>query len=219
MRITAIFLFFTVCFVHAQSDITFDDDSYLEDQIYVNLTYDKLVQLPEPISQTGFSYGLGFGFIKDLPVNERRNFGFGAGLGYAVNIYYFNVTETTASLTEEASTELKSNRIATHFIELPLELRLRTSTSQKYKFLRFYPGFKFGYIFATRSNLKQREDFEVEDVVEINELNYGFTFSAGYNKWNLHLYYGMNELFSEAKNNDYNISIHELRIGLIFYIY
>lgn len=218
MRITAIFLFFTVCFVHAQSETAFDDDRYLEDQIYINLGYNKLVQLPEPISQTGFSYGFGFGFIKDLPVNERRNFGFGTGLGYAVNTYYFNVTEISPGPLEDSS-ELKSNRIATHFIELPIELRFRTSTSQKYKFFRFYPGFKFGYIFATRSNLKQREDFQVEDVVDINEFNYGFTLSAGYNKWNLHLYYGMNELFSEAKNNTYDIAIHELRIGLIFYIY
>ena len=75
----------------AQSDSTFVDDKYLDDQIYLNLTYISLLNTPPPISQSGFSFGLGGGFIKDLPVNSRRNIGFGAGLGYGFNNYYFNV--------------------------------------------------------------------------------------------------------------------------------
>ena len=105
-----------------------------------------------------------------------------------------------------------------HTIEFPVELRFRTSTSTKYKFWRIYPGIKFAYVFSLNTNLKQREDFLVEDVVEIDKFLYGLTLSAGYNKWNIHVYYGLNSLFSESKNNSYEIDIHEIRLGLIFYI-
>jgi len=216
-KIAVIFLLFSF-FIHAQNDSTFVDHKYLEDQLYVNVTYIKLLELPNPISQTGFSYGVGLGFIKDLPINKKRNIAFGLGLGYGANVYYFNVKEADLSPTESNSNILKSNKISMHTIELPLEFRLRTSTAEKYKFWRLYPGFKMAYVFATNSSLKQRENFNVEDIIEINKFNYGITLSTGFNKWNLHVYYGLNDLFSQSKNNSYPINIQDLRIGLIFYI-
>ncbi|MCK4561919.1 MAG: PorT family protein [Flavobacteriaceae bacterium] len=217
-KITFIFYLLS-SFIYAQNDSTFVDHKYLEDQLYINVTYIKLLELPNPISQTGFSYGVGLGFIKDLPINKRRNVSFGLGLGYGVNSYYFNVKEAEASSTENSSTVLKSNKMAMHTIEMPIELRLRTSTAQKYRFWRLYPGFKVAYVFATNSSLKQREDFDVEDIIKINKLNYGITLSTGFNKWNLHVYYGLNEIFSPAKDNtSYLINIKDLRLGLIFYI-
>jgi len=221
MRKIALFFLFWVSFIHAQNENSFVDDKYLEDQIYINLTYIKLTELPTPISQTGFSYGIGFGAIKDLPFNERRNFGVGIGLGYGLNVYYFNVyyDNIISPSNDTSSNELKSNKISMHTVELPFELRFRTSTAEKYKFWRFYSGLKLAYVFATNSNLKQSEDFEVENVIEISKLNYGLTFSAGYNKWNFHLYYGLNDLFNESDTNNYNINIQDLRLGLIFYLF
>jgi len=218
MQKIALFFFLFSSFVYAQSDSTFVDHKYLEDQLYVNITYIKLVELPDPISQTGFSYGVGLGFIKDLPINKKRNIGLGLGLGYGANIYYFNVKEADVSPTENNSTELKSNKITMHTVEMPIEFRLRTSTAQKYKFWRLYTGFKMAYVFATNSSLKQREGFDVKDVIEINKFNYGVTLSSGFNKWNFHIYYGLNGIFSQSKGNSYPISIHDLRMGLIFYI-
>lgn len=218
MRKITLFFFLFSSFIYAQNDSTFVDHKYLEDQLYINVTYIKLLELPNPISQTGFSYGVGLGFIKDLPINKKRNIGLGIGLGYGANVYYFNVKEAEVSPTENSSTVLKSNKFVMHTVEMPIELRFRTSTAQKYKFWRLYPGFKMAYVFATNSSLKQREDFDVEDVIEINEFNYGVTLSSGFNKWNFHIYYGLNEIFSQSKGNSYPINIHDLRLGLIFYI-
>ncbi len=216
-KIIFFLLFIFSYFLQAQTEVEFEDNKYLEDQLYINITYIKMLDLPDQISQTGVPFGVGLGFIKDLPVNKRRNIAFGVGLGYASNTYYFNVKEELP-VDVETSNELKSNKISTHFIDFPLEFRLRTSTSKKYNFWRLYPGFKLGYVFATNSNLKQREGFQVEDVVKINKFLYGLTLSGGYNKWNFYLYYGLNETFSEAEKNPYKIGIHDLRMGLIFYI-
>lgn len=218
MRKIAIFFFLFSSFINAQRDSTFVDNKYLEDQLYTNLTYIKLLELPDAISQTGFSYGIGLGFIRDLPLNPRRNIGLGAGLGYALNAYYFNVKEETVLPTETGSTELKSNKVAMHAIEMPFELRFRTSTAQEYRFWRFYPGFRMAYVFATNSSLKQREGFDVEDVIKINKFLYGVTLSTGFNKWNLYVYYGLNDIFTNTSQNAYDIQMQEIRMGLIFYV-
>lgn len=203
--------------VKAQSDSTFVDDKYLEDQIYLNLTYISLLNTPPPISQSGFSFGLGGGFIKDLPVNARRNVAFGVGLGYGFNNYYFNVRFENEDPNEDKTT--LNSKIMLHVVELPLEFRFRTSTSSRYKFWRFYPGFKISYAFAENLTLGKDADFEVEGVAQYNDFLYGLTFSAGYNKWNIHLYYGLNDLITNAEGNDYEFAITDFRIGLVFYIF
>ncbi len=216
-KIAILFLLFTG-FIQAQKDSTFVDNKYLEDQLYFNLTYIHMLNLPDKISQSGFSFGLGGGFIKDFPLSKKRNIGLGAGLGYGLNNYYFNVELDVAEPTESDVT-LKNNKIILHTVEFPIELRFRNSTALKYKFWRFYPGVKVAYVFAKNTSFSRSADFDVSDIIEINEFIYGLTFSAGYNKWNLHLYYGLNDLFSETVANDYKINISDFRIGLIFYIF
>jgi hypothetical protein len=203
--------------VKAQSDSTFVDDKYFEDQIYLNLTYISLLNTPPPISQSGFSFGLGGGFIKDLPVNSRRNVAFGVGLGYGFNNYYFNVRFENEDPNEDKTT--LNSKIMLHVVELPLEFRFRTSTATRYKFWRLYPGFKISYAFAENLTLGKDADFEVEGVAQYNDFLYGLTFSAGYNKWNIHLYYGLNDLITNAEGNDYEFAITDFRIGLVFYVF
>jgi len=217
MRKIAVLFFLFSGFLQAQNDSTFVDDKYLEDQIYFNLTYIHMLNLPDRISQSGFSFGLGGGFIKDFPLNERRNIGLGVGLGYGLNNYYFNVKLEEAVPNEDSNPV--NNKIIMHTVELPIELRFRGSTASKYKFWRFYPGIKIAYAFAKNTSFGKSADFDVKDVIEVNDFLYGLTFSAGYNKWNLHLYYGLNDLFNETQKNDYNINISDLRVGLIFYIF
>ena len=61
-------------------------------------------------------------------------------------------------------------------------------------------------------------DFKFRDIEDFNNLQYGFTLTAGYNTWNIHLYYGLNTVFSEAKINDEVIDTRVIKIGLMFYI-
>lgn len=217
MRKIAVLFFLFPFFLQAQNDSTFVDDKYLEDQIYFNLTYIQMLNLPDRISQSGFSFGVAGGFIKDFPLNKRRNLALGAGLGYGLNNYFFNVQLDLATPNDDSGAV--NNKIIMHTVELPIELRFRGSTASKYKFWRFYPGIKIAYAFAKNTDFGKSVDFDVKDVIEVNDFLYGLTFSVGYNKWNLHMYYGLHDLFNETQENDYDINISDLRVGLIFYIF
>lgn len=217
MRRLLLLLSFLSLTSFAQTDSTFVDDKYLEDQLYFNLTYIHMLNLPNQIKQSGFSFGLGAGFIKDLPLNEERNIGLGAGIGYGWNNYYFNVVFDAVEPTDE--TIKINNKVIMHTVELPIELRFRGSTPNKYKFWRVYPGFKIAYVFHKNTSFGKTPDFDVDDIVDHSEFLYGVTLGAGYNKWNLYMYYGLNALLSNTDSYEENFSINDFRIGLIFYIF
>ena len=44
---------------------------YLEDQFYVGVGYNFLVEKPKDVVQRGLSYSLQAGFIRDIPLNKR----------------------------------------------------------------------------------------------------------------------------------------------------
>ena len=53
------------------------------------------------MSQQGLSGGLHLGFIRDFPINKKRNVGLGVGLGYSNNSYNHNlfIKEENSSVT------------------------------------------------------------------------------------------------------------------------
>ncbi|QLG44610.1 porin family protein [Costertonia aggregata] len=220
-------LFFLPCIVLAQTgqDSTRYDSEYLEDQFYVGLTYNLLLNKPEGITQRNLSYGLQGGFIKDIPLNARRNVALGIGIGYAVNSYYTNLgaTETPNGITYAAladDIDLKRNKVETHLIEMPIAFRWRTSTARVYKFWRIYTGVKLGYVLGSRSKLvteSQKNSFTNSDV---RDFQYGLTFNFGYNTFNIHAYYALNDFFNDntSLDNGNSILAKPLRIGFIFYI-
>ena len=79
MRYFYLLFIFTFNVNFSQAD--FVDDKYLEDQIYFGLNYNSLANTPLNFKQNKFSNSLNFGFIRDMPLNKRRNFGLGLGLG------------------------------------------------------------------------------------------------------------------------------------------
>ncbi len=209
------------------TDSTLQNAKYLEDQFYIGLTYNFLVDMPENVSQRNLSYGLQAGIIKDIPINSSRTTAFGIGLGYGVYSYYSNLRaeETPAGFEYTIITDinsLKRSKIETHMLEVPLEFRWRNSNAEDYKFWRIYAGVKLGYVIGGRSKYisnksnNERASFYNGD---IRRFQYGLTFNFGYNTFNIHVYYALNYLFEDGTSiEDVDITMRPLRIGLIFYI-
>lgn len=227
----ALLIFISILFVGQKSftqevNDKFVDSLYKEDQFYTAITYNLLGKRGSKLSQSGFSTGFHFGFIKDMPVNEKRNVAIGIGLGYSINsfnqnlhISKDNLGNLSYSALEDNSTYSK-NKFSTHMVELPFEFRWRTSNATEYNFWRIYTGFKLGYVFANTT--KYKGDLGTEKhkgVKDFNAMQYGLTLSIGYNTWNLYLYYALNPVFSnDAQLDGSNIDMNAIKVGLMFYI-
>jgi len=218
---------FIICFLlfffnlEAQVNKDSVDLKYLEDQIYLSLTYNILIDNPSTIAQKGFSGGVSIGFIKDIPFNKNRNFGLGIGLGYAYNAYVQNLKiskENQITLFETAQ-DYTTNRFGISALEIPIEIRWRNSTPQKYKFWRVYGGVKLAYVISAKTIYKDAEEnLTTKNVSEFNKIQYGLTLATGFSTWNLYIYYGLNPIFKSVYFNNKKLGLKDFNIGLKFYI-
>lgn len=201
---------------------------YFEDQFYLGITYNFLLNQPVGVNQQSLSYGLQGGYIKDIPLNYNRTIGLGIGVGLGLNSYYSNIRaaerlgEVQYTIVDDGAT-YKRSKIETHSVELPIEFRWRNSTAAEYKFWRVYAGIKFAYLYDTRSKFVPKDNsnigidsFSNPDALK---LQYGLTFNFGYNSFNAHVYYSLTNLLDDnAVLGQEGIAMKPLRVGLIFYI-
>lgn len=200
--------------------------NYREDQFFMSITYNVLNFKSPEIAQNGFSPGFHFGFIRDMPINARRNLAIGLGIGLSLNSYNQNLSifrpnsEINFAVFNSEDRNVTQNRFSTYLVEVPIEFRWRTSTPSTYSFWRIYTGFKLGYMFYNSTQLKSDlGEQKLKNIDVFNRLQYGLTLSAGLNTWNIHLYYGLNTLFNnQSRLNNESIDLATFNIGLVFYI-
>lgn len=202
------------------------DSLYREDQIYVAGSFHVIENRPTDIDQTGFSGGLDFGFIRDMPINKKRNIAFGLGLGYSMNIYnhdlYVDDTGSTTTYREVTDDDdLDYNRFSIHTIEMPIQFRWRTSTPESYKFWRIYTGLQLGYMhyFNARTVDNDGNKTSVKNPDGLDRMRIGASLSFGWNTFNFYVYYGLNNLFDDSVTVvDQQGGINIIKFGLMFYI-
>jgi hypothetical protein len=202
------------------------DHNYREDQFYASVTYNLLGNKPDGVSQSGFSSGYHFGFIRDMPINKRRNLAVGVGIGLSSNSYNQTLLISEVdnkfqyAVLNDNETNYSKNKFTTYLVEFPIEFRWRTSTATNYDFWRIYAGIKFGYVLYNSSKFNSASgDIKLSGIDDFNAFQYGLTFSAGYSTISFHLYYGLNEIFKDVTLIDgASIDMNSVRIGLMFYI-
>ncbi len=202
------------------------DSLYREDQFYAGFTFNLLFNMPTDVSQSGFSGGMHLGYTRDMPINKKRNIAIGLGVGYSGNTYGQNLFIGEEEGNEQSifsslkDVEFSTNRFTTHLVEAPLEFRWRTSRPSSHKFYRIYTGFRFGYLFAFKSNFEQPNNTVRQTKIdELNRFRFGTTFTFGWNTFNFHFYYSLNPLFNNnAMIDGETVGLNTCKIGLMFYI-
>lgn len=224
MNKTLITLFLLIISVNifSQKDSLSLGDSYADDQIYASISLSQFINQPTVITKSGFSYAFSTGFIKDIILNKQGSFSVAAGFGYGFDLFNhkLKVEELNNVTIFSADNAISANVFKSHNLEFPLEIRWRTSTANKYNFWRVYTGIKFMYNLA---NNFQFEDIngnllKYKNVSAYNKLQYGLTISAGYDKFNINLFYGLSNVFKDATINGEVINTKILKFGLIFYL-
>jgi len=226
-------LFFAVFSMKAQQEIILQtpvDSLYREDQFYINISYSMMQNKPSGYVQRGYFSNLGFGFLRDFPLNKRRNVAIAPGFGYTYSHLKSNLLILPEGLVNEQlpsgsryevlpTNMARRNNMRYHTIDVPIEFRWRTSTPASHKFFRVYAGLKFSYIFADKSIFKDAEQrYKVTQISDLNRFQTGVYLSAGYNTWNAYAYYGLTPLFKKSATNPEPIKLNALHLGLIFYI-
>jgi len=202
----------------------FADPYYREDQFYATINYNLIQGKPEGYSQYSFSTGLGVGFLRDMPLNKRRNHSIALGLGYSYNNIKHNLAVTQENgksiyaIKDEGTFD--KNKLVLHYLDVPLEFRWRNSDSISHQFWRVYAGFKVSYLFYDKAQYKPNTggNFKTINDPNINRIQYGAYLSAGWNTWNFYGYYGFTPIYDTAMIDGERLKMHTIKIGLIFYI-
>jgi hypothetical protein len=200
------------------------DSLYREDQFYFSFTLNTLQNKPVNLSQEKFSAGFAAGFLRDFPVNKKRNLAIAPGIGLSFNNYNQNLKITESNQMPfysviESNVAYTKNKFSQLLVEVPIEFRWRTSTAESYKFWRIYGGFKMGYLLYDRSIYEDANGkLIVTNNIDFNKFQYGTYLSVGYNSINIFAYYGLNPLFQSAQTTTEKIQMNSLTVGIMFYI-
>ena len=211
---------FTIPFF-AQKDSLQLGDRYAEDQLYMLISYNQLFDQPLSVDATGLSYGLSAGFIKDVTLNRRGSISLAMGIGYNFDLYNHGITisEQNNEITFLADNSFTSNKLLTHNLEFPLQLRWRNSDANTYKFWRIYMGIKASYNLSNEFKFSNETTaFSYKKISQFNTWQYGVTLSVGYDVFTSYAYYGFTPILENAAIDSKEISSKILKIGLIFYL-
>jgi len=198
-----------------------DEDLYREDQIYINFYYNSLKNGVEEFKENKFSSSINFGFIRDIPLNKSGKFALGIGLGLGFNSYNNNlkINQINNNLNFEFlenQREYDKNKFLSSEIQIPLEIRLRNSSINTYKFWRFYAGIKYSRLLSSKYKFDSENiKYQIDDI-HLNPDKIGLTLNIGFNTWNIGLYKAIRPFFD--KKNNLSTDLEEFKVGLIFYI-
>lgn len=204
-----------------------EDLKYREDQFYIGVTYNILSSIPNGVGPEGLTGGINLGFLRDIPINKNRNIAIAAGLGLGIDRYGHNIlieendSGNTTYTVLDSDVNFKSNNLRTGNIELPIELRWRSSTPSSYKFWRVYAGFRLGYTFWNEAIYKDdNRRVSLSNIDEFEKLRFATTLSLGFNKFNFFVYYTLNPFFNEdaITTEGEQVNFQTLKLGLMFYI-
>jgi len=232
MKHCLIFILLFLSFVSSAQDDLLDqyfkevDSLYREDQFYIGLGINILGDMPAGMRQSGLSGGFYFGFIRDMPVNKRRNLSIGIGAGLAIDTYSQNLfigegeNENTIFEVIGSDIDYSTNRFSTQVIEIPVHLRWRTSNvGDPSSFWRIYSGINIGYMYYFRSTFEQENNkVQQTKLDELNRLRWNLHFSFGKSKINFFFNYSLNPLFDGVDVDNAPVNVTVFKAGVIFYI-
>lgn len=201
------------------------DPKYREDQFYASITYNLMQGMPKGYSQYSVSTGLGIGFLRDIPLNKKRNHAIAIGLGYSYNNIKHNLIvgqqDGKNIYYTTSKTDFDKNKLVLHYLELPIELRWRTSNDTTHQFWRVYTGVKLSYLLHDKAQNEPdgKTAYKIKNDPNMNKLMGGVYIAAGYNTWNFYAYYGLTPIYdSPTLQSGEKLTMHSLKLGLMFYI-
>jgi hypothetical protein len=191
-----------------------------KDFLVVELGYVGLTGTGAGNLDTKFNRTLNVALMYDIPLTGS-NFSLAPGLGIGNDNYIFNnmtldITNTTAP-SRTATDAYKKSKLATTYLEIPLELRFRQVPDNANKGFKAALGLKVGYLLnahtRTVGNLTGFKVIEKESSKYwFNTFRFAGTARIGYGNWALFGTYALNGLFKD--NNTYAVNAYSFGISV-----
>ncbi|NNE55685.1 MAG: PorT family protein [Flavobacteriales bacterium] len=217
----SILLILITCTLVGQSrDVEIWNPPVGQDRFLVTFNNDFWLNTPSDVSLRPYSPGISAFIMYDYPFGKSP-ISFAWGYGFSShNVHhdgYFAQDSTvsgsfTALLPHSDGYTFKKNKLSSNYVEIPLELRLRTKGENQFK---LYLGGKVGYAVNVHSKTidddGKRKFYGVENMMP---LRYGVSGTIGYNGIALSGFYSLSPMFEEGKG----IDLIPISIGLTFFL-
>ncbi len=195
--------------------LTADDDGPEKfDRIIFDANFNNWVSAPAGINQGNYSLGFSAYWMKDIPLGKKSNAAFAFGAGFDSHNVHSNGRFITDILPDGSTyTNLvpypdnyhyRKNKVSFNYIEVPVELRLRTmnkSREERRAFnMRVYLGFKAGWLISDHTKYIDAESkYKVFYLDNTMDYRYGPTLRIGFNKIAFNAFYSLTPVFEEGK--------------------
>ncbi|MCX6296111.1 MAG: outer membrane beta-barrel protein [Bacteroidetes bacterium] len=189
-----------------------------KDHIVVDFSFDSYRNLPKDINQKPYSLGGNAYLMWDYPFGYGP-FSFAIGAGFSTHDVHTNGRITYSIDGKYTSfvpitTKYSTNKFSCNYMEIPIELRIRTKGEKSFKLSL---GGKVGYGYNIHTKYADVDGkIKVYRIKNVNPFRYGISFRIGYNKFNFQGYYALSELFKKGSGEP-NMTQFSLGVGLLLY--
>lgn len=173
-----------------------------------------------------YAIGHGINLMFDIPFSKQSRFGVAIGLGYT----HYNIRhdgdfsfQTLAVpplpnqgdysvLVPYQGPERWINRTVFNQVDIPFEFRIRSRKERKK--IKFYPGFKVGYIFDTFEKWRTgKYEYKTFNFPDVSQLQYGPTLRLGIDNIFLFGSYNLTYLFENKSSTELSLFSAGISIG------
>ena len=194
--------------------------SRANDHLLLQFGYTSWARIPDSINTKGFPRTFNAYFLFDFPFksNPKISVAIGAGVG-TDNIFfdktYVGIKDITPTLQfhdQSDTTHFKKNKLATAYIEAPLELRFSSNPAHPNKSFKVALGVKGGLLMGAHIKQKTQQSSTgatLNDYIEkqyskrfFNSSRFAGTVRIGYGVFSVFGTYQINALFKEGLGPD-----------------
>lgn len=190
--------------------------------LQVSYSYLSLLNAPSELKTNWKSNAWAIQLMGQEDLGKKSHFSFGYGVGFSNFNYHNNLRITTTPSSGAqyywlpADSNYTKNTFSTSFIDVPLELRYRSSATKNGRYFRLY----FGALAGIRVNSKSHfvvGDYSVKhhNLSDLPRWHYGLYARTGFWVFNLYVCYNLNPTFAKTPASFTDLSgMHSLQVGL-----
>lgn len=183
------------------------------DRIVFDLTFDQWLHDEAGLKLKWHSRGFNTYFMYDVQLGKKKKlFSVAPGLGVSTSSIFHNALLAEDSINGTdliiRTDDYKKNKLGLTYIDIPVELRFRSTPNAKNKSWKFALGFKAGVLIDGKTKSKEEDAngnmkiYKEKRYSDLNRFRYGATVRFGYGPFNFFGFYSLSKLFQNGKGPD-----------------